>query len=361
MDLSEIYNAFLINGKCTGLTVLKSGNINKTYKADFETEGRFVSYIIQNINTYVFKNPEQIMSNVSGITGHILDKLPEQRKERGVLHYLKAKDGKDYYIDKDGGFWRGYTFVPNSVTFNSFDDLSLFESAGSAFGEFHLLLADYDASSLYETIPGFHNTKQRYEHFLQTVKKDPAGRAEAVKSEIEFLLDHRKEAELLVDLCDKGELPLRVTHNDTKGNNILFDKDTKETLAVIDLDTVMPGLTAYDFGDAVRFGANYSDEDEPDISKTGLDLAKFEAFTKGFVGKIRSSATKTELETLADGAIVITLELAVRFLDDYLDGDNYFKLDYPEHNLVRARCQIALAKDMMQKKSVMEETVKRYI
>lgn len=360
MELTGIYKIFGIDGEYVGYEVLKNGNINKTYRADFRENGIDKSYIIQNINTYVFKKPEYIMENINGVTKHLYDKLPDNKKERGVLHYLKASDGKNYYIDDENHFWRGYGFVPNSVTYDSFDDPALFEAAGAAFGEFQLLLSDYDASTLKEIIPGFHDTKARYKKLFETIEKDPVGRVKTVQPEIEFLKENRALGEALVDMLEKGELPLRVTHNDTKGNNILFDKDTNETLAVIDLDTVMPGLVAYDFGDAIRFGANYSDEDEPDISKTGLDLEKFEAFTKGFVGKIKDSATENELKTLSLGAIVMTVELAVRFLDDYIDGDKYFKLNYPEHNIVRTRCQIALAKDMIKKRGEMDKIVEKY-
>lgn len=356
MDLTEIYDIFGLKGEYVDYEVLKNGNINKTYKVNFKDK----SYILQNINTYVFKNPEYIMENINGVTKHIYDKLPADKKERGVLSYLMAKDGKNYYTDKDGGFWRGYTFVPNSVTYDSFDDPALFEAAGAAFGEFQLLLSDYPAETLKEIIPGFHDTKSRYKKLFETIEKDPVGRVKSVQPEIEFLKKYRPLGESLVDMLDKGELPLRVTHNDTKGNNILFDKDTNETLAVIDLDTVMPGLVAYDFGDAIRYGANFSDEDEPDISKTGLDLVKYEAFTKGFVGKIKDTATENELKTLSLGAVVMTVELAVRFLDDYIDGDKYFKLNYPEHNIVRTRCQIALAKDMIAKRDEMDRIVEKY-
>ena len=361
MDLTGIYKIFGLPGKCSGVTVLKNGNINKTFKVDFVDGDRHDSYIIQSINTYVFKKPEYIMSNVRGVTEHIAAKLPEDKRSRGVLRFLDAADGKNYYVDGDGSFWRAYRFVPGSVTYDTFDDPALLEAAGAAFGNFQLLLSDYDASTLYEIIPGFHDTKKRYEKLMETVEADPAGRVSSVLPEIEFLKKNRECAEMLVNMLEAGELPLRVTHNDTKGNNILFDEKTNETLAVIDLDTVMPGLVAYDYGDAIRFGANKSDEDEPDTSKTGLDMVKFEAFTRGFVGMIRDTATEKELETLSLGAITMTVELAVRFLDDYLDGDKYFKLNYPEHNLVRTRCQIALAADMINKKDQMDEIVKKYV
>ncbi len=360
MELPEICKQFCLNGTYIGATVLKSGNINKTYKVDFDVSGRTESYIIQKINTYVFKKPEHIMANIEGVTRYIAKKLPPEKRERGVLSFLYTAENKNYYVDEEGGFWRGYGFIPNSITYDAYD-LGLLRAAGEAFGEFQLLLADYDASTLYEIIPGFHNTKERYRRFEDKVKADVCGRVAEVREEIDFLFKVRPLGESLVNMLKAGELPLRVTHNDTKGNNILFDIDTNETLAVIDLDTVMPGLMAYDFGDAIRFAANTSAEDEPDISKTSLDLDKFEAFAQGYVGKIGSTSTEKELQTLALGALVMTIELAVRFLDDYIDGDKYFKLNYPEHNLVRTRCQIALTKDMLSKMDMMNAVIEKYI
>ncbi|MBQ1848220.1 MAG: aminoglycoside phosphotransferase family protein [Clostridia bacterium] len=360
MELSQICRKFGLNGKYIGATLLKSGNINKTYKVDFDNNGRTDSYIIQKINTYVFKKPEHIMANIEGVTRHIAAKLPDCKRERGVLSFLYTEENKNYYVDEEGGFWRGYGFIPNSITYDAFDT-GLLRAAGEAFGEFQLLLADYDASSLYEIIPDFHNTKARYRVFEEKVLKDEYKRVDGVREEVDFLFKVRPIGEALVNMLESGELPLRVTHNDTKGNNILFDIDTNETLAVIDLDTVMPGLMAYDFGDAVRFAANTSAEDEPDISKTSLDLEKFEAFSEGYVGKIKNTSTENELKTLVTGALVMTIELAVRFLDDYIDGDKYFKLNYPEHNLVRTRCQIALIKDMLKKRGVMDRIIEKYI
>lgn len=359
MDLIEICRQFGIKGEHVETEMLKSGNINSTYKVTFNESGKEISYVIQKINTYVFKNPDYIMANIKKVTGHISYKLPEEKRTRGVLSYLERENGDNFLIDEDS-FWRGYTFIENSVTYNNFADLELLEGAGRAFGEFQTLLSDFDASVLFEIIPNFHNTKARIERLIEIAEQDPAGRLDSVKEEMDFILENKEIGESLCNMLDEGTLPLRVTHNDTKGNNVLFDPDTKKTLAVIDLDTVMPGLIAYDFGDAVRFAANNTDEDDPDISKVYLCIERFEAFAKGFVPQIKHGAIKAELDTLALGAIVMTYELAVRFLDDYIAGDKYFKVLYPEHNIVRARNQIALCKDMLAKRELMEETVRKY-
>lgn len=358
MEIVEICRAFNIKGEHKSTEILKSGNINATYKVSFIEDGNTVAYILQKINTYVFKRPEHIMHNIKLINQHIGNKLPECDRPRKMLNFLERENGENYLYDEDS-FWRGYVFVPDSVTYNNFSDLSLLQRAGEAFGEFQTMLSDFDASLLYEIIPGFHNTKSRYDHLMDTVDKDPAARVASVKGELEFIKKYSNLGCSLCDMLDEGLLPLRVTHNDTKGNNVLFDENTGETLAVIDLDTVMPGLVAYDFGDAIRFAANNTDEDDPDTSKVFLCLDRFEAFAKGFVPKIASGATKNEIDTLALGAFVMTYELAIRFLDDYLAGDVYFKLNYPEHNIVRARNQIALCEDMLTKLDEMKNIVAR--
>lgn len=360
MTLEKVCRVFRIKGEMLSCNTLKDGNINKTYKVTFKEGETERCYIVQNINQYVFKNPEHIMANINAATLHIAARLPEKDRKRGVLSFLKTEDGDNYYIDEEKKFWRSYEFIENSVTYNSFSDLDLLCRAGAAFGEFQLLMSDFDASALYEIIPDFHNTKARYARLFEKIAADEYGRVGKVQPEIEFLKSVRKTAESLVEMQQIGELPLRVTHNDTKGNNVLFDADTGEALAVIDLDTVMPGLVAYDFGDAVRFAANTADEDDPDLSKVSLSLDRFEAFAKGFVPKIKSSATDKEIQTLPLGALVMTVELAVRFLDDYIDGDKYFKLNYPEHNLVRARNQVALSKDMLKKLPKMNEIISVY-
>lgn len=248
-------------------------------------------------------------------------------------------------------------YVP-SVTFNTVSDLQVVRNAGKAFGEFQMDLADFDSSELTETIPAFHNTRKRYESLRQAIDRDRVGRAASVPEEIDYLLSVQDLACTLTDLQQAGQLPLRVTHNDTKINNVLFHPETHEAMVVIDLDTVMPGLMGHDFGDAIRFAANYVEEDCPQPEKAGVDLAVFRAFAEGFLSKTALTMTPKERDTLALSCFALTAELSVRFLTDYLDGDLYFKTLYPEHNLVRTRCQIALAKDMQKKLSQMQEIIR---
>ncbi|MBR3844848.1 MAG: aminoglycoside phosphotransferase family protein [Clostridia bacterium] len=356
---SQLAQIFNINGRVTDYAVISNGNINTTYDVTVEIQGEPRHFVFQKVNIYVFKNPKRIMKNIAKITAHIADKLEEQGKSRdGVMHFATRENGKNYYTENQG-FWRVSEYVPGSVTFNSCEDLDKLQSAGKAFGEFQTMLSDFDATELYETIPNFHNTRSRIAVFLRHVNEDPCGRADEVQDEIGKIKAFKPLAIGLNELVDSGELPLRVTHNDTKINNVLFDKDTGEAKTVIDLDTVMPGLVAHDFGDAIRFAANTAAEDEPDLSKVSLDMNRFEAFAKGFISEIADAMTKTELATLALGAFTMTVELAVRFLDDYITGDQYFKTLYRGHNLVRARCQLHLAEDMLKHMEQMNQVVEK--
>ena len=257
----------------------------------------------------------------------------------------------------ESGFWRLFNYIPSN-TYNSTENLRIIRNAGEAFGEFQMLLSDFDAARLYETIPDFHNTKKRYEKLIADAQADPFGRLAEAQAEYDWLLSVRRQACRLTELYEAGELPLRVTHNDTKINNVLFDKDTDEALVVIDLDTVMPGLVGHDFGDAIRFAANYVEEDCPDAEKAGLNMEVFRAFAEGFLRHTASALTEKEIETLPLSCFALACELATRFLDDYLLGNPYFKTDYPKHNLTRTRCQVALAKDMLQKMDEIEKSVR---
>ena len=361
-DLKHIGSLFGLQGEYLSCEVIKSGNINRTYKVVYFRDGEEKTYIIQRINTFVFKNPVKVMDNISAVTEHIRAKIKETgvTAKRSVLHYLTAPDGNKYVYDEEGGFWRGYRYIDNSVTYDLCDQLWILEEAGRGFGEFQKYLADFDASQLFESIPDFHNTKKRFDRLFEAADKDELGRVKDVREELDYLRSHYELSCCLCTMLAEGRLPLRVTHNDTKCNNVLFDPDTRKSLAVIDLDTVMPGLCAYDFGDAIRFGANNTDEDDPDVSKIFLDMDKYEAFTRGFICTLGSSLTPTELETMHLGAYVMTAELAARFMLDYLEGDIYFTLNYPEHNLIRTRAQTVLARDMESKLDEMQRIVLKY-
>ena len=334
---------FCLSGEVTDYKVISNGNINATYDVTMMVGGEERHFVFQKLNIFVFKSPKRIMKNIEKITTHIADKLESEGKSRDrVMHFAHTAEGKNYYME-DAGFWRISEFVPNTVTYNCCDDLAILRSAGYAFGEFQTQLSDFDATALYETIPNFHNTRGRIAVFLKHVNEDPCGRADEVAEEIARIKGYKNLAVRLCELIDSQELPLRVTHNDTKINNVLFDKDTGEAKTVIDLDTVMPGLVAYDFGDAIRFAANTAAEDEADLSLVSLDMDRFRAFAEGFLSALGRTLTPLEIKTLSLGVFTMTLELAVRFLDDYITGDQYFKTLYRGHNLVRTRCQLRLA------------------
>ena len=352
-----IAKIFEIDGEIISIEPISNGIINQTYDVKILEENTERRYVFQRLNIFVFKNPKRIMQNIEKITTHISAKLEDAGKSRDcVMHFAHRANGKNYYT-VDGGFWRVSEYVPNTVTFNSCEDLEKLRSAGKAFGEFQTMLADFDASELFETIPNFYNTRSRIAVLMRHINEDPCGRVDEVTSEIDRIKAYKDLAMRLNELVDSQELPLRVTHNDTKINNVLFDKDTGEAKTVIDLDTVMPGLVAHDFGDAVRFAANTASEDEQDVSKISFDVERFRAFAEGFIPEIATSLTRLEIETLALGAFTMTVELAVRFLDDYITGDQYFKTLYRGHNLVRTRAQLALADDIYRKLALLNSIV----
>lgn len=354
--LLEVSRLFRIEYEYLGYETIQMGNVNRTYKVNFMLpEGKPKSFLVQNVNTYAFRNPIGLMDNIDKVTEHIRAKKPGQL----ALHFHHTADRKTYVVD-GSNFWRMTNYVP-SVTFNAVTDMDIVRNAGKAFGEFQMDLADFDIGELTETIPGFHNTRQRYENFCKAVQENKAGRAAQVQEEIDFLLSVQDLACKLTDLQKEGKLPLRVTHNDTKINNVLFHPETSDAMIVIDLDTVMPGLMGHDFGDAIRFAANYVEEDCTDLEKVGVNLDVFRAFAEGFLSKTAKTMNDQEVETLALSCFVLTAELATRFLADYLDGDLYFKVRSPEHNLERTRCQIALAKDMLKKMPEMEKIVRECV
>lgn len=355
--LLRVGEAFRIPGPFFSYEEIKMGNVNHTYKVNYVHDdgtgmAQMKSYLVQQVNTYAFQHPIELMQNIDRVTEYIRRKRPEREN----LHYHHTRDGLNYLLDEDG-VWRLSNYVP-SVTFDSCDDLRVVRSAGKAFGEFQMMLADFDASQLYYTIPDFHNTRKRYQQLKAAAAADPCGRLKAVTQEMDWLLAMEKEACRLTDLFEAGQLPLRVTHNDTKINNVLFDEKTGEALVVIDLDTVMPGLVGHDFGDAIRFAANFVEEDCPEADKAGVNLNVYWAFAEGFLKETAPALTPAEIDTLGLSCLALACELSTRFLADYLLGDKYFKIKSPEHNLIRTRCQIALAKDMREKMDAMSAIVR---
>ena len=351
--LEEVCRLFRIEGTYVGSQVIQVGNVNKTYECKFILpDGSPKSFLVQNVNTYAFRHPVELMENIDKVTEHIRAKKPG----RVALHFHHTADRKTYVIDGKN-FWRMTNYI-SSVTYDTASNRNLVRNAGKAFGEFQMQLADFAPDELYETIPDFHNTRARFDNLLASVQADAAGRVAEVREEIEWLLSVRDKACTLTDMLNAGQLPLRVTHNDTKINNVLFEKDGDTPLVVIDLDTVMPGLVGHDFGDAIRFAANFVREDSPEYDKAGVNLEVFKAFAEGFLEMTAKTLTENEIATLALSCFVLTVELATRFLADYLDGDLYFKTFSPDHNLVRTRCQIALAKDMLRKLPEMEAIVR---
>lgn len=344
-DINYLINQFQFEGSFKGYRCKDEGHINTTYVLIFDDGKQEYKYTLQKINTYVFKNPDELMGNIVSVTSH-LKKKAGRDSDRCTLDMLRAKNGKYYCTDPAGNCWRCYRYIDGVYTCNTIESPDVFYNAGKSFGNFQRMLADYPIEKLYETIPKFHDTYSRFCDFLQSVKDDTKSRAREVGEEINFVIEHEKDTKILLDMLQRNELPLRVTHNDTKLNNILFDNDTNEGICIIDLDTVMPGLSLYDFGDSIRFGANTAGEDEQDLSKVSLSLELFEAYTKGYLCTARESLTENEIAYLPFSAKLMTFECGMRFLTDYLNGDVYFKTDYPEHNLVRCRTQFKLVSDI---------------
>ncbi len=365
VDIKEIINAFPSYGEVIGYKPITAGHINDTYIVEYKPEnGKNVRYLLQRINTNVFRKPVELMKNVMGITAHLREKIEAYGGDptRETLTVFPANDGKNYFMAEDGGCWRMYNFVEDTFSINELTNAEDFKNAAISFGNFQKLLADYPIDTLYETIPNFHNTPSRFNDFKEALSKNLSGRKEQATPEIDFVFARENDYGIVVDMLEKGELPLRVTHNDTKLNNILFDNTTKKGLCVVDLDTVMPGSSLYDFGDSIRFGANTASEDERDLSKVSLNLDYFKAYVEGYLESAGKSLTENEIDYLPFSAKLLTLECGIRFLGDFINGDVYFKTEYPEHNLVRARTQFKLVEDIEAKfdkmKAIVEEAIK---
>lgn len=333
-----------------------NGHINDTFLVV-----RDKRYILQRMNHMIFTNPKGMMDNILGVTEHIRSKAKESGAdvERCSLTVVPTIDGEKFFCDSIGSYWRLYYFVEGTITREAVENPMDFYTCAKAFGEFQQQLSDYDASTLFPTIENFHNTPWRYGNLMAAVEKDICGRAKSVEAEIKFATDRSEFVKVLENEREAGRLPLRVTHNDTKLNNILFDAESGLPVCVIDLDTVMPGYSVTDFGDSIRFGANTAAEDEKDLSKVSLDMNLFELYAKGFIEGCGGRLTDRELELLPEGAIMMTLECGLRFLTDYLEGDVYFKVHRDGHNLDRCRDQFALVADMERKLPQMRAVIEK--
>ena len=323
------------------------GHINDTYLV-CRNDGSGLQYVLQRINKNVFPDPMAVMENITRVTHHLRKRIRARGgdPERETLRMLKNNQGEYCVIDRNGDYWRSYSYVADSVSYDQCDSAEIFCESGHAFGRFLSMLDDFDAASLHETIARFHDTPKRFRDFREAVQRDACGRAEGVRDLIETALSYEQFGATLVNALQEGRLPLRVTHNDTKLNNVLIDEKTGHAVCVIDLDTVMPGLCAYDFGDAIRFGASTAAEDEKDLSKVHFSLPFYRAYAEGYISEVADAMSAEEVDSLPMGARMMTLENGIRFLGDYLNGDVYFKTDYPEHNLVRARTQFKLLSEM---------------
>ncbi len=348
MDRYGAAAMFDFGGEVTSVVPYGNGHINDTYAVTCSLAGGSVRFILQRLNPVVFPDRAGLMRNMIAVTGFLRKAVIRDGgdPERECLRLIPLKDGSPYLTDESGDVWRATQFIENTDAYLVAESPEMFASAGEAFGKFMARLGGFDASSLFEVIPRFHDTPDRYARFLASLERNAAGRMDEAKDEIAFVRERGGGCSVITDALERGEVPVRVTHNDTKLNNVLIDTATKEAVCVIDLDTVMPGSMLYDFGDAVRVGCSTAKEDERDLSLVDFDLGLFRAFTEGYLAGAGRSVTAAELGLLPDAARLMTFECGMRFLTDFLDGDTYFKTAYPEHNLVRARTQFKLVRTM---------------
>lgn len=351
MDLNAIMHQFRTEYKGGAYG---NGHINDTYYV------KNSEYILQKINTNIFLNPDELMENIVNVTEFLSKKISMAggNPKRETLTVIKTKDGKNYYRDTDGNCYRAYVFIADTITVENDRTPEDMYNAGKGFGKFACQLSDFPVEKLHETIVDFHHTPKRVEALKKAVAEDKVGRVASVKEEIEFVLSREKYADVVVKGLEDGSIPLRVTHNDTKINNILFDAVTKEAMAVIDLDTVMPGSMLYDFGDALRIGASTAAEDEVDLSKVSFDVNMFRNFAEGYLGECKESLTPREIELMPFSAMLLTYECGTRFLTDYLNGDTYFRIHRENQNLDRARNQFKLVRDIEEKEAELAEIIK---
>jgi hypothetical protein len=362
-DFVSVVQSFQLQGEFCEAVPYGDGHINDTYVIFFRgSDGRVCRYILQRINHTVFKKPEMVMHNMERVTEHIRQVVTAAGDDpaRKTITLIPTKPGKSYYKSPTGNYWRVSHFIEGARSYPQARDPQHSYHAAATFGEFLKLLSDFPSSELHESIPNFHHTPNRYQDFVSAVEQDPLNRAHTVSNEIEFITLREPDANVLLNLLELGVFPLRVTHNDTKIDNVMIDDRTGEGVCVIDLDTVMPGLTVFDFGDLVRSGANLAVEDEPDSSKAGLDPVIFECLAHGFLDAARDILTPVEVAHLSFGAKLITFEQAIRFLTDYLNGDVYYKTQRPDQNLDRTRTQLGLVADIEHKFDAMGVIIEKY-
>lgn len=357
-NFTEIVNQFAIDGALQNAEPYGDGHINDTFLVTSNKE----KYILQRISKAAFSSPEDVMENIVAVTAYLSEKIKQEGGDplRETLTLIPCKDGGYFYQDQNGEYFRMYLFISGARTFQVVQQPSHFYHAARAFGKFQNMLSDFPAEKLHETIVSFHDTRTRYEQLDQAIAKNASGRLDDVQAELEFALARRDGAGVIMEALEQKRIPYRVTHNDTKLNNVMIDDATGEGICVIDLDTVMPGSMLFDFGDAIRFGTNPVAEDEKDLSKVYSDIGLFEQFTKGFLEELGGSITAEELELLPESGRILTLECGIRFLADYLNGDVYFHTARPEHNLDRARVQFQLVADMERNMDEMKQIVKQY-
>ena len=359
----KIIDNFSIKGDFVSATPYGNGHINGTELVVTREGDREHKYILQRINKNVFKRPDLLMENYVSVTEFIRGKILAAGgdPEREVINVIKTHDGESYCIDENGEYWRMLVYVTDNISYDRVEKPEQFYESAVAFGNFQYMLRDYPADTLHETIVNFHNTPDRYRQLMEAVERDVCGRLAEVTADVEFAKARRDFAATFERAREEGRLPLRVTHNDTKLNNILMDAKTGKAKAVIDLDTIMPGSMLYDFGDSFRFGASTAAEDEKDLSKVHFDIELFKAYAEGYCGAVKNSITKREAELLPYGAYLMTIECGMRFLADYLSCDTYFATKYEGHNLVRCRTQFALAKEMEEQMSQMNAIIENIL
>jgi thiamine kinase-like enzyme len=361
-NFPEIVRRFTFEGNFLSAQPFGNGHIHDTYAAIFATGmGKKHRYILQKINTHVFPRPIQVMENIQKITEHLRRVIEGTGGDplRETLTLIPAKDGNIFYQEIDGCTWRALLFIEGAQTYQTVSDPNLYDRAAKAFGRFQVQLADFPTDNLHMTLPDFHNTPWRFNNFKKALEEDLVGRAEQIRYEVDFLLQRQNHANRLIELEKAGEIPIRVTHNDTKLDNVMIDDLTGEAICVIDLDTVMPGLALYDFGDSVRSATNPANEDESDLSKVCFNIQVFERLVRGYLSEAGPLLTQAELNNLAFSGWLITYEQALRFLGDHLNGDTYYKIQHPGHNLDRARTQIKLIQGMESSYEKMENLVKQ--